>query len=228
MRQGPRGPAGITAPSPSTRSLPLAWLGEGSVALKPRALAVAVPSGLRGRPKPPRLLSPRSLRLRLSRPGSAPSSGGGARRRRRSPARRGPREYGWRPPGGSTDSRARPQPRARGRRAAHGKVPPLEQGRVPPTSPWLDNGQEVPRHHKTQQLPAGTQGCPRATRFRNPGPQRWAAGRREEPLNSGGAPGSNTASPPTDGRERARLPRRCPETQRPDPAASVLLVTWGE
>lgn len=100
------------------------------------ALAAAVPSGLRGRPRPPRLLSSRSLRLRLSQPGSAPSQ---ENRRGTAEAAEEPTPPGTR--GNTTGETSRGQhgvagassaPQARGRQAARRKVPSLEQSRVRP------------------------------------------------------------------------------------------------
>lgn len=125
-------------PSLSPLRVPCPWPSSGRKVL-PRslvALAAAVPSGLRGRPRPPRLLSSRSLRLRLSQPGSAPSqeNGWGTVEAAEEPAPPGAR-------GNTTGETSRGQhgvagassaSQARGRQAARREVPSLEQGRVRP------------------------------------------------------------------------------------------------
>ena len=64
-------------PSPPTLALGLARGGECYPAWDLGASAVAAPQGLQGEPRMRRLLSSRSLRLRLPQPGAAPSTEAG-------------------------------------------------------------------------------------------------------------------------------------------------------
>lgn len=172
MRQGPRRSAGITPPSPPRVPCPWpGWVRKCYPGVWAPRQAVAVPPGLRGRPRPPRLLSSRSLRLRLS------PAWLGARHRKREgdveaaeePAPPGETSRGQHRVASASSAR-----QAWGRQATRRKSPLFRTGQGPPDQSldWIKVG-TVSNHHKNQQLPAGTPGCPRAIRVCSPGPQRW-------------------------------------------------------
>lgn len=182
---------------------------------------MAVPSGLRGRPRPPRLLSSPSLRLRLSWPGSAPSPereggrGGDGRARR-----------AWGPRNTTRDlQRAAPSCKRVLRIASLGspdcpkQSPLFRTGQGPPDQSldWM-KARKCPTITRTNRAWRGLRTVLGQSGFRNPGPQRWVP----QPQGGGnslsilggalGAPDSNTRNLLTGGRVCARLlPRQCPK-----------------
>lgn len=121
------------------------------------ASAVAAPQGLQGEPRLRRLLSSLSLRLRLPRPGYAPSTGAGRGNPKpvEEPNRPGARgtELERGPPGGST----RPPSRSsrcqlRGPQTAHREAPFSDCCTACPPPFVLDDSGKVFHHHKDHQL----------------------------------------------------------------------------